>query len=414
MLKIAMVDNPALFDDIRSCIEKCHTLQREGSSIPSSISRQMLLRELQEELSRESSHGARGLNRSMTTLERRPQQKPPLRRRRSSMVSSTLSRIGESHEESVSLLASSAQRQRSPAPVATKKTPETRPTFLRLGTPPPSKDEPRKKPADAIKDKKKTTLQASPMMNYNPLEQTRKAYTKKRSPMRTLSPSSPSPASSPVPPRQSPRPPPLVQLRGIGSSEFHADTEDSDLVSPEVSPRQSTITPPPPKRLIIPNRPAISIKREEHETEVPAAHITIQAEIHEPAQERSLVHQSPRISRSVPVLDVTSFSSGDATQDSETILLNPDQRAFLSVQSSSQPELDSCDPLSESDTDSLLVRSKPKPKSSKTEDYSHAKKLSLDRRQLNNSLKELHAGIKESSHFIYKNLKGANDDSSLC
>ena len=370
----------------------------------------MLLRGLQEEL-REYSSSTRTLTRSHTAKETKAQPRPSMRPRRSSVgashsFSSPLAQIGEDHEETDMLLQSS-----SPGAAATDKSAEKRPRFLRLVSPPAAaaKEEPKNQPVEkgSAQEKRTISLDSSPRPHRKHLGQLKKPFTKKRSPVRTLSPRSDdspsgSPHSSPVVPRR--KPPPLAKIKELyGSSGFYADPEDSDTPSP----KHSSISSPPPQ-LIIPNREALAKK-------TAATRVTVTAEVYEsePTNEQSKDRTSGRLTVSSP----TNPSSSENSQDSSAGLLAPPIEAVLSAQSSFSHN-ESYD--TQSDTEGLLHNPRsgagcPPHKSSKVKGSpQETRKKSLSKsldRKLSASLKELSSSLKESSHFIYKNLELAGDDS---
>lgn len=369
-LQSIKADTPVMCDKIHSCIDRYRSLQARGSDALSSMSRNILLRDFQEELKHLSS-ATKTMGRSHTTLEKkRPLARPILRRR----GSASLSNIGEVREEEEALLRVSPPKSTTEEPPRKKL--EARPTFLRLVTPPAASEQKK------VKNFQPHTLPKQQHKRLGPVRRNQR----KRSP---VSPGDASPSQSPVPPRR--RPPPLAQLREIGSSEQHADTEDFDSVTPE-----DNVKTFPPK----------------------LAQLTVLAEVHEP-------HPQPQMpkshSPSGEAADTVYSCSGDGHNQldtSETLLL-PTHNTTLSTQSSfSQSE--AYDVLSE--TDGLLQQrlgtgAKPKTSRSTVSPIQPRKKsLSLDRKELSVGFRELGTGIKsESSPSVkYKSLKDITGDDTEC
>ena len=402
VLQSATAVNPALCRNIRGCLEKCRSLQQQISATPPSTSKHMLLRGLQEEL-KEFSYTSRTLTRSHTAKETKAQPRPIVKQRRSSIgpaalsFSSPLAKIGEEREEMDALQSPPGGTT---ATVSDQKSYETRPNFLGLGSP-PAKEEPKKQITETEDAEKKRRISADgpPRHHHRPLAQLKRPYIKKRSPLRTLSPQSEdSPSESP---RK--KPPPLAQLRGLySSSECPADTEDFDVPTPKHSP---------PLRLVIPSRDApVAGAKEKSGNQV-----TVFAEVYE-SEEASKQDATAGSHRATALTVPSPSPSGGG--DTSTSLLVPPGEEVLSAQSSFS-HIESCD--SHSDTEVLLQNpqsgGRSPRKSSKVEGLcqeSRKKSLSLDRK-LSASLKELSSSLKESSHFIYKNLKIDEDgDETQC
>ena len=335
------------------------------------MSRNILLKEFQEELKHLSS-ATKTMGRSYTTLEKkRPLGRPIVRRR----GSASLSNIGEVREEEEALLRLSPPKTR--AEESTRKKLESRPKFLRLV--PPASSEQQKPQETNTKIFQPHTLPKQQHKRLGPVKRNQR----KRSP---VTPGDASPSQSPVAPRR--RPPSLAQLRGIGSSERHADTEDFDSASPEDRIRNF-----PPK----------------------LTQLTVLAEIHEP-QPQPQMPQSHPPSRGAADTVSSSIDGRDQLDTSETLLL-PAHPIASSTQSSFSENYDV-----PSETDGLLLQRAATPAKRKTSwskvspIQARKKSLSLDRKQLSVSFKELGTGIKsESSPSVkYMSLTDVTGDDTQC
>lgn len=378
-LQSIKADTPVMCDKIHSCIDRYRSLQARGSDALSSMSRNILLRDFQEELKHLSS-ATKTMGRSHTTLEKkRPLARPILRRR----GSASLSNIGEVREEEEALLRVSPPKSTTEEPPRKKL--EARPTFLRLVTPPATSEQ---KKSTEPNEKKVKHFQPHtlPKQQHKRLGPVRRNQ-RKRSP---VSPGDASPSQSPVPPRR--RPPPLAQLRGIGSSEQHADTEDFDSVTPE-----DNVKTFPPK----------------------LAQLTVLAEVHEPHPQPQMPQSHSPPSREAADTGYSCSGDGHDQLDTSETLLLPTHNTTISTQSSfSQSE--AYDVLSE--TDGLLQQRsgtgvKHKTSRSTVSPIQPRKKsLSLDRKELSVSFRELGTGIKsESSPSVkYRSLKDITGDDTEC
>ena len=391
-------DIPALCDKIHRCIDRYRSLQvRDAANAPSYKSRNILLRELQEELKHLSST-SQSLGRSHTTLERKRSHTRPRPPRRGS---TSLSNISEVHEDVEALISpSSSKSRRDATDGAHRKKLETRPTFLKLASTPPSSGE--QKPKDPIGKKSKVSQSPSPHKQrpHPPLKRT----LKKRSTLHPFPPAD-SPSESPVLPKK--RAPPLAQLRAM-SSECHADIEDFDTVSPDATPRHSISAPSPTedtKHLVATNTTTSIQGRELGEQ---PRQLTVLAEVHEPPTQP---RQNPSMTETQPpskgAIDSVSCSSGDGMD----ILLLSVRDPVISTQSSfSQNEYERL-----SDTDELLQQkssvSRKTSRNTASPIQPRKKSLSLDRKQLAAGFRELGASIKaESTPIKYICLNVTEDD----
>lgn len=376
-------DIPALCDKIHRCIDRYRSLQvRGGANAPSYKSRNILLRELQEELKHLSST-SQSLGRSHTTLERKRSLSKPKPPRRGS---TSLSNISEVHEEVEALISPSSKSRRDATDGAHRKKLETRPTFLKLASTPPSSGE--QKPKDPIGKKSQVSQSPSPLKQrpHPPLKRT----AKKRSTLHQFPPAD-SPSESPVLPKR--RAPPLAQLRGM-SSECHADIEDFDTVSPDATPRHSIS--------------AASPTEQGSELEERPRQLTVLAEVHEPPTQP---RQNPSMTQTQPpskgAIDSVSCSSGDGM---DTLLLSVRDPVISTQSSFSQNEYERL-----SDTDELLQQkssvSRKTSRSTTSPIQPKKKSLSLDRKQLAAGFRELGASIKaESTPIKYICLNVTEDD----
>ena len=376
-------DIPALCDKIHRCIDRYRSLQvRGGANAPSYKSRNILLRDLQEELKHLSST-SQSLGRSHTTLERKRSLSKPKPPRRGS---TSLSNISEVHEEVEALISPSSKSRRDATDGALRKKLEIRPTFLKLASTPPSSGE--QKPKDPIGKKSQVSQSPSPLKQrpHPPLKRT----AKKRSTLHRF-PSADSPSESPVLPKR--RAPPLAQLRGM-SSECHADIEDFDTVSPDATPRHSISAAPPAEQ--------------GSELEERPRQLTVLAEVHEPPTQP---RQNPSMTQTQPpskgAIDSVSCSSGDGM---DTLLLSVRDPVISTQSSFSQNEYERL-----SDTDELLQQkssvSRKTSRSTTSPIQPRKKSLSLDRKQLAAGFRELGASIKaESTPIKYICLNVTEDD----
>lgn len=228
-------------------------MDRSASSL--SVSRHTLLALLREELKHESQskqHKASPVVRSQTTVEKQhPRISVP--RRRQSWVNSSLAKIGESFNEDEEELLHSPTG---------KRTLSVRPTFLRLS-------EKFNQGSEGEKGPEKEQVAASPSQaHHRPLEQVRKTLSRMKSPNQTVSSPTLSPPDSIM---KRKRAPPLSQLRGIGSSGFYGDVEDS--ISPEPTPRHSVSSLPEAEQHVS--------QSQANERRVEASKVVVHAEVHE-------------------------------------------------------------------------------------------------------------------------------------
>ena len=386
-------DIPALCDKIHRCIDRYRSLQVRGAAnAPSYKSRNVLLRELQEELKHLSST-SQSLGRSHTTLERKRSLTKPRPQRRGS---ASLSNISEVHEEGETLIPPSKTRRD-----ATKEAHETRPKFLDLTSPPPPSEQKKSKDPSG---KKPTKVSQSPspfkQRPHPPLKRT----VKKRSTLNPFPP--PSPSESPVAQRR--RAPPLRQLKQM-SSECHADTEDFDSVSPDVTPRHSISAASPTEETKHLAATSTTTSIQGSELRERPGQLTVLAEVHEPPTQPRQIQTVTQTTQplSKGTADSVSCSSGDGM---DTLLLSVRDRVISTQSSFSQNEYEAL-----SDTDELLQQ---KPSVSRKTSRSTAspvqprkKSLSLDRKQLAAGFRELGASIKaESTPIKYICLSTTEDD----
>lgn len=391
-------DIPALCDKIHRCIDRYRSLQVRGAaSAPSYKSRNVLLRDLQEELKHFSST-SQSLGRSHTTLERKRSLSKPRPQRRGS---ASLSNISEVHEEGEALIPPSKTRK-DVIKEAHETRLETRPKFLDLTSPPPPSEQKKSKdPSGKKPTKVSQSLSLSKQRPHPPLKRTVK---NKRSTLNPFPP--PSPSDSPVAPRK--RAPLLGQLRQM-SSECHADTEDFDSVSPDVTPRHSISAASPTEETKHLAATSTTTSIQGSEIRERPGQLTVLAEVHEPPTQP---RQAPTMTQTTQPLskataDSVSCSSGDGM---DTLLLSVRDRVISTQSSFSQNEYEAL-----SDTDDLLQQkpsvSRKTSKSTASPVQPRKKSLSLDRKQLAAGFRELGASIKaESTPIKYICLNTTEDD----
>ncbi len=309
-LQTAKTDSPALCDSIRFCLDKCQALQAHGNASSLSACRYTLLLELWEELKQEKphkQHKTSGIARSHTTVERHhPNVAAPKRRR--SWVAHPLAKIGESIVEDEEELIQST---------SAKKTLGTRPTFLRLPTGSAEKEDKQGSREGTAERKQKIT---SPRQAYRPLDQLKRSFTRRKSPAQTLSPPTLSPVESSVPRKRAPK---LAHLKGIGSSEFHADVEDS--ISPDVTPKHSVSSLPETEHHVSQVR-GRQVREE-------SSKVTVHAEVHEP--EMGAVPQGRRVrissptSEEYPSVKTGLRNTSETSDQSEAFRVMPDTDELL-------------------------------------------------------------------------------------
>ena len=257
------IENPAQLQGIRSCIEKCQKLRRQSQHLHTTKSKNSLLVSYQEEMRTQVQHQ---FKRSSTTVDRK-RPRHALKKRLSYQLS--LPSIGEEDPKG------KGKDSRDGASRKGSKAIDSRPTFLKFSSPPPQQETRAKKAAVVLKEedvKKKTRFShdetaSKTGMSYSssdaatpkpPTAQPVQSSLQKKSAMRKyptdqgkLSPLSSPPAVSPRVKRKprktvsnaprSPltkpakRHPPLGELRNdskFTSSEFQADVEDFDAISP--------------------------------------------------------------------------------------------------------------------------------------------------------------------------------------
>ena len=471
-------DNPAQFERVNLCIERCQRLGRTGYGVPAAKTKHQLLKEIQEELkivSQEEMTRSLSqlphrptLSRSHTSVEGgRPQRLS--KRRMSTPYISPLTMIGE---EDLSLEAGSATLPRhleqrpktlqvrgramttgSALPYTGKKTVITSP-------PPPASSTKKAQFADE--------LEVKPIIS-----QVKRSLSPRRSPRPqhiTDGQSSPgidrarSPAKSPA--DKSPllsrgRAPKLGVLGKFGSSGFYADNEDDDDGDGEiVQPSKVTIQLQPGEdtveKIVVPNRGAVSAGNSPLQVKKQVAvasnggHISIPnlgaaSPGNSPLQVKKQVANSSsnqvtimaEVYENSDSLEETTRNSFTArvtfSEDGSTTPLLPSPETRRSNKKSPRkvraisPSLTKEDSLkskelrviSEDESDGLLEyfrdKSVSESRTNKAANNSNIRKGSLSLDRKNISgLKELNSAFKESSKFMYHSFEEANMDYSQC
>lgn len=299
------MENPAHLQDFRNLIDKCQSLKRQGLLAHTTKCRNSLLMSYLDEMKTQTSNHR--FKRASTTIDRNRHQPRHMRRRLSYRQS--LPSIGE-EEAKVSSEANGGEKKG-------KKHSESRPTFLRFSSPPPEEtrgkrpamvlkgEDLKRRPVRASADESLTKGSAYSSSDGNtPIQKASSNLLQKKSALRKQSnPVLPSPLVSP-PTESSPRTkrrlrkpqksqladtstrnPPLAKLRDdskFTSSEFQADVEDFDAISPlSVEGVEDILAG---SSIVTSNKAAIQSKLEMIEPTQSA--ITIQAEVHFDAQER--------------------------------------------------------------------------------------------------------------------------------
>lgn len=407
-------DNPAQFERVNLCIERCQQLEKTGYRVTSTKNKHQLLRELQEELKIVSQEE---MTRSLSQLPHRHtllrsntsvQGGRPLRiskRRLSTPYISPLTMIGEEESEVASATLPRHLEQRpktllmrgraittgSALPGALKKTADrTSPLSVKKTV-----------FADEIELKPIVTGKQSPSPRLSP--RSLHAADSKNSPVRS---------NSPLKSPRRVRAPKLAVLGKFGSSGFYADDED-DQAEVEVQPSRVTIQLPKPEengvdQIVVPNTGAVSagnspipvqkqVKNKKH-------HITVTAEVH-------INSDNEDEESNFTTTRVTFSSDGSRTP----LLPSPEVRRNKKVLRRARP----ASPFSKSgsdkskdQSDELSASFGDDPLDSETKvatrDNLRKGSLSLDRKHLS-GLKELNSAVKESKNFMYHSLGDAMD-----
>ena len=411
-------DNPAQYERVNLCLERCQHLERTGYRVASSKNKHQLLRELQEELkivcqeemarSLSQLPHRHTLSRSNTSV----QGGKPLRiskRRLSTPYISPLTMIGEEEGEVGSatlprhleqrpktlLMRSRAMTTGSALPGALKKTAG--------GTSPLSV----KKTAfaDEIELKPIGAGKRSPSPRWSP-----------RSPSAADGKGSPVRSNSPLKSPRRGRAPKLAVLGKFGSSGFYADDEDNEDDQPEVEIHPSRVTIQLPKaeeegvdQAVVPNIGAASAgnspipiqkqvtnKRHQHQ-------VTITAEVH-------VNPDSDDEGSNLGTTRVT-FSEDGSTPLLPSPEARRNRKGLRRVRAASPFSKSGADE-SKDEPDELRPSFGDDPLDSETKvatrDNLRKGSLSLDRKNLS-GLKELNSAFKESKNFMYHSLGDAMD-----
>ena len=401
-------DNPAQFERVNLCIERCQQLERTGYRVTSTKNKQQLLRELQEELKIVSQEE---MTRSLSQLPHRHtlsrsntsvQGGRPLRiskRRLSTPYISPLTMIGEEESEVASATLPRHLEQR-------PKTLLMRGRAMTAGSALPGalkKTADRTSPLSVKKTVFADEIELKPIVTGKQLPSPRLSP---RSPRVADSTNSPVRSNSPLKSPRKVRAPKLAVLGKLGSSGFYADDED-DQAEVEVQPGRVTIHLPKTEengvdQIVVPNVGAalagnspLPIQKQ----------VTLTAEVHiNPDNEDE--ESNLMTSR------VTFSDDGSRTP----LLPSPEarrSRKVLRKARAASPFSKSGSDKSKDQPDELLSSFGDDPLDSETKvatrDNNLRKgSLSLDRKHLS-GLKELNSAFKESKKFMYHSLGDAMD-----
>lgn len=429
-------DNPAQFERVTLCIERCQQLERTGYSVSASKNKHQLLREIQEELkivsqeemTKSLSHlpPRPTLLRSHTSVEGgRPQRLS--KRRLSTPYISPLTMIGEEDTDIDALSATLPRNlERRPQTLPVRERAMTTgpgvPGVKKTGTSPV----PGKKTlfADGIELETVTKVKRSPSPRRSP--KPGHSMDGQSSPVRTKSP-----------PRG--RAPKLAALGKFGSSGFYADNEDDDDDEPDVKVQQSkvTIRLPGTEELVVPNLGAASAGNSPLQPKKQVANsnqVTIAVEVHtnpdvDETTENSLTTKvtfsddrstssllpSPETKRNRKLPSPEAKRNGKLP-GSDTKRTRKYPRKGVPSKDDTEKRKDAHETI-EDESHELLMSSGDKSLENGTQGAARENirkgSLSLDRKNIS-GFKELTSAFKESSKFMYHSLEDATMDYSQC